>query len=836
MTTDDRPPGRREDELLRALVENVPAMLACWDSTLRCRFANRAYQHWFGVSPDVLVGKHVSELLGPLYRLNLPYMERALRGQPQEFEREIPDPWGGSSRYGVIRYVPDLVGGVVQGFFVLVTDISEIKRAISERKRLEDDRRVFVALLDNSPDFIAISDPAGVPRYINPAGRRMVGLPAEHPVGTTRIPDYYAPEQRDAATEGIFRAMLELGRWTGETAFRHWRTEESVPVSQEHFTIRDPDDGRVLGMGAVARDISEARRTSREREQLLAREQRARELAEATSEMLRDSEERFRLIIDEAPIGMALVSLDGRLVRVNRVLCEIVGYTADELTALTFQAITHPEDLDADLALVDQLARGEIPRYQLRKRYVRKDGAIIDASLSVSVLRSPDGAPRYYIGQVEDITERKRLEDEQRRVEGEQRFLAEVGPVLAGSLAYEETLAQVADLAVRELADLCIVDVIEEGDEVRSLTVAARDPSKAWVCDALRRVELDRSRPYLLRSVLEARRPLLLVRPSAETIASFAQNTEHLRALRGAEIQGVVAVPLVAHEKLLGGVAIVSSTPARIYGPRDIGLVEELARRAALSIENARLYRAAQRATQARDEVLGIVAHDLRNPLNGVMMQAGDLRRRKADPTRRSQRAGELIERAAHRMNRLIDDLLDVTRMEAGRLSVEPASTAAEQILADSVEAQSPLVASASLKLGMDVQGPLPEIWADRDRLLQVFENLIGNALKFTPPGGRISVGAALSGAEVVFRVTDTGSGIAAEDLPHLFDRFWQGRKARGRWGTGLGLPIVKGVVEAHRGRIWVESAPGSGSTFFFTIPVVRRAERRPPPAHPRGP
>ena len=173
-------------------------------------------------------------------------------------------------------------------------------------------------------------------------------------------------------------------------------------------------------MGTITRDISDARRIAAEREQLLAREQLARRQAETANEQLHESEERFRLTIDEAPIGMALVALDGRFVRVNRALCEIVGYSSDELTGLTFQAITHPDDLDADLALLGQLARGEIPRYQLGKRYIRKDGTIVDIQLDCSILRSREGAPLYYIAQIEDITDRRRaeaaLKDSERRL------------------------------------------------------------------------------------------------------------------------------------------------------------------------------------------------------------------------------------------------------------------------------------------------------------------------------------------------------------------------------------------------------------------------------------
>ena len=175
-------------------------------------------------------------------------------------------------------------------------------------------------------------------------------------------------------------------------------------------------------------------------------------------------------------------------------------------------------------------------------------------------------------------------------------------------------------------------------------------------------------------------------------------------------------------------------------------------------------------------------------------------------------------------MNRLIQDLLDVASMEVGQLSVEPARVSTVQVVSDGLEAHQSAAAAASLDLRNELPPDLPELWADRDRLLQVFENLLGNALKFTKPGGRITVGAAPREGETLFWVADTGCGITCEDIEHVFDRFWQMRKA-GRRGSGLGLAIVKGIVEAHRGRVWVESTPGRGSTFFFTIPAALRRE-----------
>ncbi len=905
----------------------------------------------------------------------------------------------------------------------------------------------------------------------------MVGLPADYPVEQTQIPEYYPPEERAFATDVIVKSMAETGGWSGETYFRNWQTQEAIPVSDEHFLIRDASGARVLGMGTVTRNISEARRNAREREQLLARERAAHQEAQVAAARQRESEERFRLTIDEAPIGMALVALDGRFVRVNRALCEIVGYARDELERLTFKDITHPEDLAVDVSLADRLARGEIPRYQLEKRYIRKDGASVTIMLSASILRSGDGTPLYYIAQIEDITERKRAEEalhaserdfrslaesmpqivwattadglniyfnhqwvdytgltleesygegwiipfhpddrqraweawqratqhrdayslecrlrradgvyqwwlirgvpllgangeilkwfgtctdieniklterklkeseakssgivsisadaiisvddeqlitmfnagaeqifgysraevigtpldrliperlrrthhryvesfasgdvvarrmgerlatiaglrkngdeflaeaaisrlqvgaktlltvalrdvsERKRLDKEQQFLVEAGAVLAASLDYEHTLATVARLVVRDFADWCIVEIVEQHDEIRRVKVASGDPSKAELCAVLEQVPLDRARPYLLRAVVDTKQPLVIEHVTSEQLESVAQGPEHLQALRAVHPTSLMALPLVRHGQLLGVLAFVSSG-SRHYGRSDLRLAEALADRAAVAIENARLYNASVEAAQVRDQVLGFVAHDLRNPLGAITMQASLLQRSGAEPERRSRKAAETIQRAATRMSRLIQDILDVSRMEGGHLSVEQQRVPTEQAVSDSVEAQRPLASEAFIDLQLELEMGVADVWADRDRVLQVFENLIGNSVKYTKPGGRITAGAASHDGEVVFWVKDTGAGISAEEMPHVFDRFWQARKTR-RAGAGLGLQIVKGIVESHGGRVWVESKLGVGTTFYFTLPTAQTAGAQPTP------
>jgi PAS domain S-box-containing protein len=251
------------------------------------------------------------------------------------------------------------------------------------------------------------------------------------------------------------------------------------------------------------------------------------------------------------------------------------------------------------------------------------------------------------------------------------------------------------------------------------------------------------------------------------------------------------------------------------------GFVRDISERKRLQAQAEALYREAQRATQVRDDVMGIVAHDLRNPLAVVLTEVRLMKehRRGADP----MQSAAQIERAVMRMNRLIRDLLDVTRIEAGQLTVERARISPAQVAADAVESQRALASSACVELRLDVPSELPEILGDRDRLLQVFENLIGNAARFTPSGGSITVGAAREPTVVRFSVRDTGSGIDVDHQPHLFDRFWQAGSLN-RGGAGLGLPIVRGIVEAHGGRVWVESAPGAGSAFLFEIPIAASA------------
>jgi signal transduction histidine kinase len=260
--------------------------------------------------------------------------------------------------------------------------------------------------------------------------------------------------------------------------------------------------------------------------------------------------------------------------------------------------------------------------------------------------------------------------------------------------------------------------------------------------------------------------------------------------------------------RLIAVIALVSCS--RIYGPADLSLAEELARRAALSIDNARLFLEAQRAIKSREEILAIVSHDLKAPLNtiglvGQIMQRSDL--------------ADRIQRAVERMRLLISDLLDFSKMESGTFSVALSACSPEKLILPVIDGMKTLAEAKQQTLEWRIEPNLPEVAADGRRIGQVLSNLLSNAIKFTGEGGRIFVSARQRDDSIIISVSDEGPGIPQENLLKAFDRFWQAEKTK-HLGSGLGLSIAKGIIEAHGGKIWAESQLGRGSSFSFTLPL----------------
>ena len=249
-----------------------------------------------------------------------------------------------------------------------------------------------------------------------------------------------------------------------------------------------------------------------------------------------------------------------------------------------------------------------------------------------------------------------------------------------------------------------------------------------------------------------------------------------------------------------------------------------LLRARALSLALRQRAEAAEHAAHTRDEVLAIVSHDLRNPLN-LVLTSGSFLLESAEGLKPGEREQlRMIHRATRQMSRLIEDLLEVSAVEAGNIRIETAREPVARLVEEACALQEHAAEERDIELTGEVAPGTPDVIADRDRVLQVFGNLIGNALKFTPEGGRVRVHAEPADNSVRFSVEDSGAGIDGDDLPHVFDRFWQARSSR-KGGAGLGLAIARGIVAAHGGELRVASETGRGSTFSFTLPVSDPAE-----------
>lgn len=388
------------------------------------------------------------------------------------------------------------------------------------------------------------------------------------------------------------------------------------------------------------------------------------------------------------------------------------------------------------------------------------------------------------------------------RSEDDQRFLSNLAEVLASALDEQAMLSAVARLLVPRLGDLCLADVVEDEGSVQRVDNTLDDWQLAPT-PALRSGET-----------------MVLTDLTQSALAAIAPEPAGQAAIRAAGIRSLVLLPLTGRGRLLGVLTLGITRPDRRFTKTDLPFLEDVAQRTALGADNARLYQQARQASRARDDTLAAISHDLRNGLNTVLTAVGLLLRSLPPDSegRRDRRHVEAIRRSAERMNRTIGDLLDVASIEAGRLFVEPRREEVRPMIAEAVAASRNQAIEKALRVEQVVTGPQIEAICDRDRVLQVLGNLIGNAIKFTPDGGLVQVSAEPSDDEVLFMVRDSGVGVSANQLPHVFDRFWQATP-KARLGSGLGLTIAKGVVEALRGRIWVESRPGEGTTFSFTLP-----------------
>lgn len=536
----------------------------------------------------------------------------------------------------------------------------------------------------------------------------------------------------------------------------------------------------------------------------------------AAERALRASEAKFSGILEIAADAIISVDERQRIVHFNRGAERIFGWSAAEALGQDLGMLL-PERYRAGHARFMQGFGGSADnaRQMGERRSIaglRREGLEFPAEASISKLTLGSGE-RLYTVLLRDVTDRQQRETAQKQ-------LTHAVAVLGETLDVAATERTIVQLPLGWLGEGAVLDVFSGGPALRRVTAR---PANQMLADALMQLErhtIDMDSPSRVVDVIRRGVTEHVPEVTDEWLEAHSSTPAELARAKALNIGSSLLLPLVAREHVLGVLSILRTKPSRPFSDADREIAEELALRAAFALDNARLYETAQQATIARDHALGVVSHDLRNPISAIGMCARALLAATAtDDTERRGLVTTIVD-STELTQRMIRDLLDVASIELGRLSVERRQVAIHQMLDRAIELFRREASERGVTLRLAPMGPLPEAMGDEHRLVQVLANLLSNALRFTERGGDVSVGATKAQGFVEISVRDSGAGIPASELPRIFDRYWSVRRNAPKGGTGLGLAIARGIVEAHGGRLWAESDVGKGSTFRFTVPV----------------
>jgi len=708
----------------------------------------------------------------------------------------------GTAIVGVLEFFSDRVLEVDEALMDILAHVGTQLGRVVERSQARDallrsEGRIR-AIMERAHDAFISTDMNGIITEWNDQAEDILGWSRQEAIGRSMADTIIPPRHRAAHRRGV-RQLLRA-RKNGQRSRRleidalH-RDGHEFPVELSISAI--PLNGGFL-VAAFLHDIT------------------ARKQAE---EKLRRSEERYDLvsratsdIVWDWNIASGELTWNSALQRTCRYQPDQIGSTME-----WWYNHIHPADRERVVTGTHAVLNGTRESWTDEYRFRRGDGTYATVLARGHVVRNDRGEAVRMIGSAVDITERK-LEEQA------QRFIAQASVLLETSLDQEVILNSLARLAVPNLGDFCIIDVLQETGTLHRAAKAHVDPSRELLLRATvpQPGEPDADRELIYKAI-RSRQPVLVRDCSGAVLEGLKLAPSLLQTLRKLATTSFMIVPLLTRDQVLGAITLGAGESGRHYDLLDLFTAEQLAQRAARTIDNGRLYDNAQRAIRARDEVLAVVSHDLRNPLSTISLSASllldDGTERRADLSRFLG----VIKRSADQANTMIKDLLDVSSIEAGHFSVNRSREDIAELMGQAHELLGPLAEKKSIRLEWEMPDEQLVVSADANQIHRVFSNLVGNAIKFTPEGGAVKVRAEAIDGELRFSVADNGPGIAADELPHVFDRFWQGRKGDRR-GAGLGLSIVRGIVEAHGGRIWVESRLGSGTTFHFTVPLQREA------------
>lgn len=703
-------------------------------------------------------------------------------------------------RRGTVTQV--VAGGSLGGLGLLLV------LSLAQRRRwqaaLDASERRFHALTDQLTEYaVYLLDPSGEIASWNAGACRLYGYRGEEVLGKD-VAAFFTPE--DAAA-GLPTRQYEEARERGQYVGQAWRLRKDGTRfwADQVLTALHDEDGHLTGFAQVTRDLTERKQAE---------------------DRIRAAEARLRAVLESAYDAILIADGQGRIEFANPRARLALGYGPTELKGRPLESLVSDRDPQGRALLRQRLTEGGATTAsagaELELQARRRDGSELPIALTLSSSATAgDGVL---------LTAIFRDVSEARRKAGQQRLLAELGHELSQSLEYETVFRTIAELLVPTVADWAGVDLRREDGTVTLLTAAHRDPS---LQEEVRRFH-ERSLRLPVGSegvhrVLRTGQAILVPDHASDRVREMTRDEESATILRRLGTRSFLRVPLQARGRILGVLTLGASE--RSFSESDLRFAEEIAQRGSLVADNARLFQRATDEARLRQELVAIVSHDLRNPMHAIRLNAQVLERlvqrtaaegrtaaEAALPLERLRHLAASIERAVDQGNRLITDLLDTAKIDSGTFSItrKPASLAA--VFQAAVETLQPIAVEKGVSLLLEPTAR--EVICDPERVAQALSNMVGNAIKFTPSGGRVTLFVEEDAAELRIGVRDTGRGVPVEALPHVFERFWQVKEA-GRAGAGLGLSIVKGIADAHGGRVWAESVPGEGSTFWFALPAA---------------
>jgi PAS domain S-box-containing protein len=693
----------------------------------------------------------------------------------------------------------------VIGYVKAVRDCTEQKLAETQLRRLNEALESEVAqrtrerdrVWRNSPDLLMVLSNNGALLAVNPAWTRILAFDTATLTGR----HFHAFLHPDDASS----ALLALARATEQPSLQFEARIRTAAGDWRRFAwTAAPEEGLIYGSG---RDVTNEKRQAEKL--LLANEMRLR-LALDAGEM---AAWQWDMGAARSVWLYGMDALHGLTPEQSRAACTLRGYSRH----------VHPEDRPLFHSAMKRALRsgGDL---HAEYRIVRDGGQVRWLESRARTLFDDCGQPTQLSGVCMDITRRKRTEQDLR-------FLAHASAEFATLVDYQSMLQRLARLAVPAFADWCVVDLLREDGRLDRVAVAHADPEKARLAKVLhRRLPPDPCMPNGIWNILRTGRAEVISDMRDNATALGIKDTERLGALRRLGLRSYLGVPLSTHGRTLGVITFISAESGRIYSEEDLALAGDLAQRAAVAMENATLYEALQQSGRAKDVFLATLAHELRNPLAPISNAVALLRLRQQPETKPGPgQALQVIERQVSQLSRLVDDLLDVSRINTGKIELKRELSDLVTILQSAIETSRPHIEAAQHTLAVTLGAAQAPLDADPLRLAQVFSNLLNNAAKYTNRGGRIDIAMEVAAQEYVVRVRDNGIGIAEPMLKDVFTLFTQVTHPveRSQGGLGIGLSLVEGLVHLHGGRVEAFSA-GSGQGSEFTVRLPRAAEATP--------